>query len=151
MKNVIIYSLHSNFPKIDTLLQWREMRYSIDRLREFNKDIPIKIYMSPVGIVESATMPLDLHNAEIIQFNATAYDGLADQNLARFVSHKWNSTFHALETYGYDNALYIDGDTIWYDDPAKLFDKYGNTDYIYTKRDKFDRFIDFMKDNGDIL
>lgn len=151
MNNVIVYSLHSNFPKIDTLLQWREMRYSIDRLREFNKDIPVKIYMSPIGVTESATMPLDLHNAEVIEFNATAYDGLADQNLARFVSHKWNSTFDALERYGYDNALYVDGDTIWYDDPQKLFDKYGDTEYIYTKRDKFDRFVDFMKDNGDIF
>jgi hypothetical protein len=151
MKNVIVYSLHSNFPKIDTLLQWREMRYSIDKLREFNKEIPVKIYMSPVGVTESATMPLNLENAEVIEFNATAYDGLSDQNLARFVSHKWNSTFDALEKYGYDNALYVDGDTVWYDDPQKLFDKYGNSDYIYTKKDRFDRFVDFMKDGKDIF
>lgn len=151
MKNVVVYSVHSNFPKIDTLLQWREIRYSVDSLREFNHDIDIKIYMSPTGISSSATMPTNMHNVEVIEFDAIAYSGLSDQNLARFVSHKWNSTFHALENYGYDNALYVDGDTIWYDDPEKLFNKYGNSDYIYTKLDKFDRFVDFMKDNGEIF
>lgn len=151
MKNAIVYSLHSNLLKIDSLLQWREMRYSIDTLRKFNKDIPIKIYISPIGVADSATIPLNLHNAEIVEFNAPGYDKLLDQNLARFVSHKWISTFHALETYEYDNVLYVDGDTIWYDDPEKLFSKYGNTDYIYTKRDNFDLFIDFMKNNGEIV
>jgi hypothetical protein len=150
MNNAIVYSVHTNFPKIDTLLQWREIRYSIDRLREFNTDIPVKIYMSPVGIASTIKMPVNMHNAEIIEFDADSYEGIYDRALARYVSHKWTSTFDALERFDLDNVLYVDGDTIWYDDPQRLFDKYSDKDTIYTKEDHFDVFIDFMKEKGEI-
>ena len=141
MNNAIVYSIHSNNTKIDTLPQWRQTRYSIDTLRSFNKDIPIVIYMSPVGISNTITMPLNMHNVTIKEFNAKPEDALDNQMLSTLTSHKWVSTFDALELY--DNVLYVDGDTVWYKDPNVLFNKYGSGDTIVSKEDQLKVFVDF--------
>lgn len=141
MKNAIIYSLHCNEPKIDSLSQWQQTRYSIDTLRLFNADIPIKVYLSPPGILDTAIMPYEKTNVEFIEFDAQPDKRLDDLSASRFTSHKWTSTFNAIEEFTLDNALYVDGDTIWNADPEILFDKYGNSERIYTKQDLYTPFI----------
>lgn len=144
MKNAIVYSIHSNSPKLDPLIAWRQIRYSIDTLRIVNKKIPVKVYISPPGIIDTAVMPYQSENIEYIEFNATADKRIDDANKARLTGHKWISTFNALEKFDFDNVIYVDGDTVWYKDPEILFEKYGGSEHIYSKQDRMDNFVGFL-------
>ena len=97
--------------------------------------------MSPIGISDTITMPLNMDNLTIKEFEAKPEDTLDNQMLSTLTSHKWVSTFDALQIY--DNVLYVDGDTVWYKDPDILFSKYGNKDRIVSKEDQLKLFVDF--------
>lgn len=148
MSNAIIYSLHSDNPKLDSLVQWRQLRHSIDTLRSVNKEIDIKVYISPVGVLQSAILPIDKTNLEFIEFNAIPYEGFLDQKISRLIAHKWESSFDAHERFDFDNVMYVDTDVIWNKDPEVIFDKYGYTESIYSKQDKYESFIEFLKPKG---
>lgn len=151
MKNAIVYSLHSNSPKLDSLLQWRQTRYSLDTLRSLNPDIPVKVYLSPPGILDTAIMPYRKDNVEYIEFDADADIRMDDINKARLTNHKWISTFDALSRFNFDNVLYVDGDTIWYKDPEILFSKYGGNESIYSKIEHMDDLKKTLGIKNDIM
>lgn len=147
MNNAIVYSMHCSNPEIELNYSFRQLRYSLDTLRHYNKDIPVKVYLSPVGIFDTIERPIAVPNVEYIEFNAEEDPRFEHATYALWTSHKWPSTFDALERFGYDNVLYVDADTFWGADPQILFDKYGNSEYIWSKQDFFDDFFKFIKLN----
>lgn len=143
--NAIVYSIHSSNPSIEDNANFQQLRYSIDTLRKYNKDIDIKVYISPSDALETKEKPLPTHNIEYIAFDAKADPRLEHQLYALWTSHKWQNAFRALEDFDYENILYIDTDTFWQSDPEKIFRDYGNQEFIWTKADRYIKFIDFMK------
>lgn len=147
MNNAIVYSIHSSEPEIELNRNFRQLRYSLDTLRHYNKDIPVKVYVSPPGILDTITKPISYPNVEYIEFNAEEDPRFEHKVYALWTSHKWPNTFDALIRFNYDNVLYVDSDTFWGADPQILFDKYGDSDHIWAKQDFFYAFFEIMKLN----
>lgn len=130
MANAVVYSIHVDGDLEDSL-HIKELKYSIKTLRDYNKDIDINIYISPDFKAEQLTIDY----CKVIGFNAVVDPGLPYQKMSRWIDHKWKTAFHALETKGYDAVLMIDPDTIYFDDPEKLFAKYNVSDKIYGQQE----------------
>jgi hypothetical protein len=149
MKNAIIYSIHSSVSPVELNQNFRQLRYSIDTLRQYNKEIPIKVYLSPIGIFDTRTRDVRADNIEYIEFNAVTDSRFYHEVYALWTSHKWPNAFDALEKFDYDNVLYVDADTLWHNDPEKLFTKYGNTNHLWCRNDTAGgKFHSFTKLNA---
>lgn len=145
MKNAIVYSIFCSDDILEQNYSFLQLRYSIDTLRKFNKDIPVIVYLAPTGILETLRGPVPSDNVTYMTYDIHPNDKLENFFYSLWTSHKWPNTFHALETGGYDNVLYADADTFWQRDPEELFNKYGNDKSIYTKRDSFAEFESLLQ------
>jgi hypothetical protein len=121
------------------LFVYKELVYSIKTLRDYNKDIPVKVFVSPKGKVELDSLSIDKTNLEFVEFDNDYgtgwYPSWLEKGYAEWLFHRWKNAFNSLEAYGFDNILYLDTDTIFHKDPELLFNKYGNSEYIYAKED----------------
>lgn len=134
MKNAIVYSIYVNESDASKNYNFEQLKLSVTTIRDINQDIPILVYMSPVGCLPKyASYPLT--TANFIEFDLNWDKRLEHETYAKWTSHKWQSSFHALEKYQLDNILYVDTDTFFQKDPELLFAKYGNRNAIVGKKD----------------
>jgi hypothetical protein len=134
MKNAIVYSFHVRESSILDNRCYKQLRYSIDTLRKYNKSIPVYVYIAPTEY------KIDLgDNVNIVIFDNEDEDGWPDEwtklGFQQFLRHRWKNAIKAIHDYDLNNILYLDTDTVFYDDVDKLFNKYGNTNNIWAKPD----------------
>jgi hypothetical protein len=113
------------------------LRYSIDTLRKFNKDIPVYVYISPLSIETSDLGFGD--NVNIVKFDVIDDGGWPEDwvglGYLDFLKHRWENAIGSVHNYDLDNVLYLDTDTVFHNDPEILFAKYGSTDHLWAKPD----------------
>ncbi len=142
MKNAIVYSFHFESGDPNNHGYWGQIQYSIDSLRKYNKTIPVRFYSSPPGAYLKAKT--QLKNVEIVEFTADEHPPMDDHILSKRRKHRWPNAYSLLESGDYDNVLYVDQDTVWQGDPQLIFDKYGNSDVIFSKSDSWEEFTDYL-------
>lgn len=153
MKNAIVYSIHSVGEKFEDSSRLRQLLYSVSRLRRFNKNIDVYAYVSDKDFFPSTEKYKGLNiifkHFEAPDYNISNID-YKNSNNAERLWHRWTNLFNTLKVSDYDNALYIDTDTIFYNDPEILFSIYGNTNSIYTKEDNCYEIMESLgvKNNG---
>ena len=149
MKNAIIYSVHCDEKFLEDCYVIHQLKTSIKTLRHFNKNINVKVYISPSSIADQEIVGLDKTNLEIVPFDVDWDRRMTHEHWAKWSVHKWPNSFDALEKFKLDNIMYIDSDTFYQKDPEYLFDKYGNTGSIYGTPDQTLRFLEaFNVKNG---
>ena len=137
MKNAIVYSFHVRETSILDNRCYKQIRYSINTLRKYNTSIPVYVYIAPIKY------NIDLgENVNIITFENNDEEGWPDTwtrfGYQQFLRHRWENAIKSIKDYGLDNILYLDTDTVFYDDVNKIFDKYGNTNNVWAKPDNSD-------------
>lgn len=153
MKNAIVYSINTVGEKFENSIRFRQLLYSVSRLRKFNFNIDVYAYISDKNFIDISQKYQKL-NIIFKHFEIPIYNILnADYNNSKNAEklwHRWTNTFKTFKTLDYENVLYIDTDTIFYSDPEKLFKIYGNSESIYTKEDNCYEIMKFLdvKDNG---
>ena len=134
MKNAIVYSFHVREQSILDNRCYKQLRYSINTLRKYNTSIPVYVYIAPIKY------DIDLgDNVKIITFENNDEEGWPEQwtrlGFQQFLRHRWINAIKTIHDYNLDNILYLDTDTVFYNNVSKLFDKYGNTNNIWAKPD----------------
>lgn len=139
-KNAIVYSYYNRQKDIKDNRCYKQLRYSIDSLRKFNQNIPVYIYISPMSIDTSS---LDFgKNTNIVKFDLVGDDGGWPEDWVRLgylelLKHRWENAIASVHSYGLDNILYLDTDTIFHNDAILLFNKYGSTRHLWAKPDNW--------------
>lgn len=146
-KNAVVYSFHFREKTVYDNRCYKQLRYSIDTLRRYNKTIPIYVYVAPINNTVSHLTFGD--NVKIINFvndiNEDWYKEWTSLGYAQFLKHRWENAVLTLSKYNLDNILYLDTDTVFYDDVQKLFDKYGDTDSVWAKPDNTEHIMHLLK------
>lgn len=143
MTNAIVYAIYSDREDVDNLMQWRELLYSVETLRSYNSDIDVKVYLSPPERINSISMYPIMDNLEIVPIHNAPTHELPNKTVAKWLDMKYNAAFDCLGSYGYDNVLMIDADTIYQGDPEYLFAKYSEN-RIYACPDGYDELFAVM-------
>ena len=137
MKNAVVYSFHLRNGNLKDLHCYKQVRYSIDTLRKFNKTIPVYIYISPLSI-DTSDLGFD-KNVNIIKFNIQDDGGWPEDwvkfGYLEFLKHRWQNAIESIHSYDLDNIFYLDTDTVFHGDPQVLFEKYGSTNHVWAKPD----------------
>lgn len=137
MGNAIVYSFHLRLGNLKDLSCYKQLRYSIDTLRKFNKKIPVYVYISPSNI-DTSDLGLG-NNVTIVKFDVVDDGGWpsdwTDLGYLEFLKHRWENAIDSVHKYNLDNILYLDTDTIFHNDPEILFNKYGSTNYMWARPD----------------
>jgi len=140
MNNAIVYSFHLRQGNLKDLACYKQIRYSIDTLRKFNKHIPVYVYISPSNI-DTSDLNLGV-NVNIVKFDVHNDGGWpqdwVDVGFLDFLKHRWEKAIESVHKYNLDNVLYLDTDTVFHNDPEILFDKYGSTNHMWAKPDNSD-------------
>lgn len=140
MKNGIVVSMvvDKNYD-IEHHNLYKQLSHSLNTLRKVNKDIKVKVYYSygkELPENHSVYFPED-PNTEFIPFeNNISSDWHTGFWSAAVVEHRWVNAFRGLEDF--DNIINMDTDTEFFRDPEELFEKYGNTEFIWTREDTCD-------------
>jgi hypothetical protein len=142
MKNAIVYSFYFESGNPKDSAHYGQLLYSVETLRKYNKDIPVKIFVAPSEVY--SMIELKQKNVDIIGFEASAHEPMDSHVMSKRRKHRWANAYFLLESGNYDNVLYIDQDTIWQGDPQLIFDKYGNGDVIFSKSDNWEEFTDYL-------
>ena len=145
MNNAIVYSFHFESQDPNSSPSGGQLCYSIHTLRQHNKEIPVKVFISPPDAYSK--LGRGLEDVEVIEFDASTETLLEDIAMATRRKHRWPNAYLVLKTDKYDNVLYVDPDTVWQDDPQKIFTKYGNNDVVCSKEESWEEFTDFLKLN----
>ena len=141
----IVYSIHSENKNINDLLQWREFLYSNNTLRKFNKDVPVRLYVSPPDRVwDISRFPDTMENLTIVPISNPISNNVLGDEIAKRLDMKFYSAFDTLANSDYDRVLMIDPDTVYFKDPDLLFDKY-TADYMYATTDYSPDFFNLIK------
>lgn len=141
----IVYSIHSDKQDIDNLLQWRELLFSLKTLRSVNKEVNVKVYVSPPDRINNITMFPDMKNLEIIPIkNPNNNYSILGKEVAMWLEMKYSAAFHTLDTSSYDKVLMIDPDTIYYKDPNTLVEKY-QEDVFYSAPDDNQELFNYLE------
>jgi hypothetical protein len=145
-KRAIVYSYNKRDNR-SLGIHYDELRYSIDTLRTYNKDIPIHVYLSPSGILDE-TAELDISklydNINVHYFDGTNKN--PEQWHPDFIAgefwhclyHRWRNAIDCLLDENIDCILFLDSDTVFYDDVELLFDRYHDRSIIYAKPDVYE-------------
>ena len=140
MKNAIVYSFHVREKNLTHNLCYKELLYSIDTLRKYNRDIQVYIYISPSNL-DTSILKLD-KNTHLIKFDNIIDDGWPESWVQKqyidLLKHRWENAIKSVVNFKLDNILYLDTDTVFYNNPNLLFDKYGNTNNVWAKQDNSD-------------
>jgi len=143
MKNAIVYSFHVRSGDIKDIACYKQIRYSLDTLRKFNKEIPVYIYISPSNI-DTSSLGFD-KNTNIIKFDVQDDGGWptdwVEMGYLEFLKHRWENAIQSVHSYDLDNVLYLDTDTVFHSDPEILFKKYGSTMHMWAKPDNSDSLM----------
>lgn len=137
MKNAIVYSFHLRSGRLKDLHCYKQLRYSLDTLRKFNKDISVYVYISP-STVDTSDLGFET-NTHIVKFDIEDDGGWPEDwvNLGylELLKHRWQNAIESIHLHGLDNILYLDTDTVFHGDPEILFKKYGSTKHLWAKPD----------------
>jgi hypothetical protein len=137
MKNAIVYAFNVRELDIKHNQCYKQLKYSIDTARKFNKDIPIYVYVSP-STIEVSNNIFD-NNTHIIKFDVEDDGGWlqewVDLGFLEFLKHRWEKAIESIHLYGLDSVLYLDTDTVFHGDPNILFNKYNSSNYLWAKPD----------------
>ncbi len=148
-KNVLVYAFHTEDPEIEKYLQIQELRYSLDTLRKHNTDIDVKIYISPIGAKDRIERYINLHNAEILDFQIDPDPRFTYKPIySKWVDSKWKAAFHTFEKYDYENLLMIDCDTVFFNNPEIIFEKYNDASKVYSKQDRWQELFEPFEIKG---
>jgi hypothetical protein len=143
MKNAIVYSFHVRGNSLFDNRCYKQLLYSINTLRKFNKDIPVYVYIAPLEISNNITFG---DNIFVIPFEYIDEPDWPDTwtklGYQQFLRHRWEHAIKAINDYDLDNVLYLDTDTAFYNNVNILFEKYGNTSSVWAKPDNTE---DLMK------
>lgn len=140
MKNSIVYSFHVRSGDIKDLLCYRQLRYSIDTLRKFNQNIPVYVYISP-STIDTSNLGLG-NNVNVVKFDVKDDGGWPKDWLwLDFLKHRWENAIISIQQHNLDNILYLDTDTVFYNNPEILFNKYGSTGHMWAKPDNSDNLM----------
>jgi hypothetical protein len=135
MKNAIVYSFVLREGRLKDILCYKQLKYSIDTLRKYNQDIPVYVYIAGTDI---SNLAFD-SNVNIVKFDVIDDGGWPEDwvklGYLEFLKHRWENAINAIHDYNLDNILYLDTDTVFHNDPEKLFDKYGSTNHMWAKPD----------------
>lgn len=136
-ENAIVYSFHVRDGSISYSRCYRQLKYSIDTLRKFNKQIPVYVYVSPSSL-DTSLVEFD-SKTTIVKFDISDDGGWPEDWVSRgyleFLKHRWENAIGAVESCKLDNILYLDTDTVFHNDPQILLDKYGSTKHLWAKPD----------------
>jgi lipopolysaccharide biosynthesis glycosyltransferase len=136
MNNAIVYSFHIREDDQKRNRCYRQFLYSLETLREHNKDIPVKVFVSSS---QKLQIKIDDANTQLINFNNILPNSFPkdwiETGHAEWLYHRWINAFRSFKLFDFDNILYIDTDTVFYNDPQKLFDRYGNTEQLWAMPD----------------
>jgi lipopolysaccharide biosynthesis glycosyltransferase len=139
MNNAIVYSFHVRESSILDNRCYKQLKYSIHTLRKFNKDVVVYVYIAPNLASENINFG---ENVIVVPFENKDEEGWPDAwtelGYQQFLKHRWENAVSSIEKYNLDNVLYLDTDTVFYDDVNKLFNKYGNTNHLWAKPDNSD-------------
>lgn len=140
MKNGIVCSIVAkDNDYLQNIYLYKQLSYSIKTLREFNKDIPVIVYISAKHKRNDHETFFPYENVHFIEFENKISDGwyptFLDGTYAEVIEHRWINAFRGLEEFNFDNIIYMDTDTQFFKDPELLFEKYGNTEFIWTRED----------------
>ena len=137
MKNAIVYSFHLRSGRLQDLHCYKQLKYSVDTLRKFNKGIPVYIYISP-STVDTCDLGFET-NTHIVKFDIEDDGGWPEDwvNLGylELLKHRWQNAIESIHSHDLDNILYLDTDTVFHGDPEILFKKYGSTKHLWAKPD----------------
>lgn len=142
MNNAIVYSFHFETGNVKHSSHYGQLLYSISCIRKYNKTIPIKVCVSPPGILDDAEIKLE--GVEVIEFDAPHNNFMDDKILSRRKDHRWINAYKVLEDGGYDHVLYVDQDTIFQGNVESIFKKYANKDTVCAKQDYWEEFTDHL-------
>ena len=149
MNNGIVISVVFNESyDIEHNHMYKQLSHSLNTLRKVNKNIKVKVYFSykkefPKN--HSLYFPEDT-NTEFIAFeNKVSPDWHPDFWSAEIVEHRWVNAFKGLEDFNFDNILTMDTDTEFFRDPEELFEKYGNTEFLWSREDNCDDLTKTLK------
>ena len=118
----------------------KRLRHSIISIRKFNHDIEIYLFCNSPEII-----PVNFHhdfNVNVVK--SYPYDG---RMLNAWSTHRWYNLQHF--NMQDINLLYVDSDTIFYQDPKYLFETYTSHD-IYGKEERGFRHCPITGAGGDI-
>lgn len=137
MKNAIVYAFHVRELDIKHNKCYKQLKYSVNTIRKFNKNIPIYVYVSPSKI-DVPTFSFD-SNIHIVKFDIEDDGGWlqewVDLGFLEFLKHRWEKAIESIHSYNLDSILYLDTDTVFHRDPEILFKKYESKNYIWAKPD----------------
>lgn len=136
MNNAIVYSFHIREDDQKRNGCYRQFLYSLETLRKHNKDIPVKVFVSSS---QKLQIKINDANIQLINFNNVFPNSFprdwVETGHAEWLYHRWINAFRSFKLFDFDNILYIDTDTVFYNDPQKLFDRYGNTERLWAMPD----------------
>jgi hypothetical protein len=146
--NGVVYSFHVRHGKLVNNLCYKQLLYSISTLRAHNKTTPIKVYISPKTVDTSESKLDTLSNVEVIKFDNHYPSELlnkewVEEGHAEFLYHRWKNAFRTLAYYGFDQILYLDTDTVFYNDLYVLFKKY-NGKMVWAREDNTYDVMSFL-------
>jgi hypothetical protein len=146
-KRAIVYSYYKKYNQhvgLDDAYHYDELRYSIDTLRSYNQDIPIYLYLSPYGILDKTRVGnIALRHPNITVRYFDNVNENPDQWHPRFTSgiyweylyHRWRNAINCLLCEPVDRILFLDGDTVLYNNVEILFDTYQDPLTVYAMPD----------------
>lgn len=137
--NAVLYSIETIGESFENTYRFRQLLYSISRLRRFNNNIDVYVFISSSDNTEIdkklyASLNILWHKFENNLHSDWHKDYLKTNN-AKKLFHRWTNAKYLLDKCFYDNILYVDTDTIFHNDPEILFSKYGNSEFLWTRKD----------------
>ncbi len=118
------------------------MLYSVSTLRKYNKSIDVNVFIAFSPGIKILVPSHENLNINFIVFDNTEKDYGTDwyptwysKGYAEFLFHRWKNAYRSLRENNYDNLLYLDTDTVFHNDPELLFEKYGNSEYVWARED----------------
>jgi len=142
LNNAIVYSFHIREKTILENRCYKQLLYSIKTLRQFNKDIKVYVYVAPFGMIDNIYID---DNVEFIEFDNTDQDGWPEAwttiGYQEFLRHRWENALRTISDKKLDNILYLDTDTIFFNNVNILFEKYGNSEYVWAKPDNSEHIM----------
>jgi hypothetical protein len=142
MGNAVVYSFHVRESSLLQNNSYKQLLYSLHTLRKFNTEMQVYVYVSP----PASTVGVELGpNVTLLPFNNPDEDGWPEtwtgRGYQQFLRHRWENAIRCIADNNLNNILYLDTDTIFYDNVDKLFDKYGNTNYLWAKPDNTENLM----------
>jgi len=129
--NIIVYSFSYLENTFEESKWYWMLRYSLKTLQDSGNTIPVQVYVS--GFDAYNKLSEDFKDIKFILFNNDYPNIFCEQykQYGKMQFHKVVSVFNCYKMFDPDNILYVDVDTIWYQNPKIIFDKYSNTSYVW--------------------